>query len=69
MVLTMPTWGVREVLMLGYGLLFAAVTLIFTYRGSDVPTTLEWWGVGTGILLAIWRIFAPPAPPNSGGEG
>lgn len=66
MALTMPTaWGIREVLMLLIGLVWATVTLLLAWRGKEIVESLEWWGVLAGAELAIWKIFAPPP---SGGE-
>lgn len=63
----MRTWGIREWLMCLFALLWGAVTVILTLRGSPIVEKTEWWASGVAVLLGIWKIFAPPSPP-AGGE-
>jgi hypothetical protein len=53
------TWGIREWLMILYGLLWGSVTLILATRSSEVVEGMEWWVGLAGGELAIWKIFAP----------
>lgn len=66
MVLAMRTWGIREWLMAMFALVWAVVTLMLTVRSSPVVEDVKWWGLLGAGELALWRIFAPAAPP--GGE-
>lgn len=63
----MPTWGIREVLMLLVALVWTGVTILLAWRGSTAVESLEWWGILGGVELAVWKIFVT-TPPRSGGE-
>lgn len=65
MVLAVTGWGVREWLLLLYGVVWSAVTIMFASRGLAIVQTWGWWASGPGGLGLIWRIFSP-TPPDEG---